>query len=238
MLAPDLLLPLVQETTPVSGSGLGRALTNLLGVGGVFLTLALVGSGLVIFAKPSLETISDTAGHSFLRSFAVGLIAQVLLIPTICLVVLGLVVSVVGVLLVPFVVVVGALLVLAGVLGGVIGVAHAMGEAQTRRRMARGDALSPNSFRYLAVGLAAVLSVWAAWALLGWVPIAGAVMLAAAVVSTWLVTTIGLGAALLSRGGIQPTFSGRYLPTEMLTDEYLWATPKQGVPAVKRPKAS
>ncbi|MBM4188411.1 MAG: hypothetical protein FJ206_14005 [Gemmatimonadetes bacterium] len=235
MLALDLLAQLADSPT---GSGPAKTLTNLAGVVGVFFSLALLGSGLVVFAKPNLETVSDTAGHSFLRSFAVGLIAQVLLIPTLCLVVIGLVVSVVGVLLVPFVMAVGALLVLAGLLGGVIGVAHAMGEAQTRRRMARGEALSPNSFRYLLVGLGAIMSVWLAWAVFGWVPVAGTVTLAAAVVATWLVTTIGLGAALLSRGGIQPTFSGRYLPMEMLTDEYLWATPKQGVPAVKRPKAS
>jgi hypothetical protein len=101
--------------------------------------------------------------------------------------------------------------------------------------MAQGVPVSPNSLRYLLTGLGAVMSIWVVWSLFGWVPVAGPVMLGAALVSTWLVATVGLGAALLSRGGLQPRFAGRYVPTEMLTDEYLWATPQHGVPAVKRP---
>jgi hypothetical protein len=47
--------------------------------------------------------------------------------------------------------------------------------------------------------------------------------------------TVGLGAALLSRAGIRENFAGRIVPPEALTDEYLWATPQFGVPAVRRP---
>jgi hypothetical protein len=47
--------------------------------------------------------------------------------------------------------------------------------------------------------------------------------------------TVGLGASVLSRAGIRQTFAGRHVVPEMLTDEYLWATPQFGVPAVKRP---
>lgn len=212
-----------------------RTATNLAGVIGSFLTLGILGFGLVLFGKSNLEVVSDTVSHSFLRSFIVGLLAQVLVVPTFGMLVVGLVLSVVGVLLVPFVIAVYLLLVLAGVLGGFLAVSHAMGETHTRRRMARGDALSPNSYRYLLVGLGAVASVWLAWVGFGWVPVAGTLVLGAAVIATWLLGTVGLGAAVLSRGGIQPSFAGRYLPTEMLTDEYLWATPQQGVPAVKRP---
>jgi hypothetical protein len=213
----------------------GPTLAKLAGLVGCFLTLGLLGFGLVLFSKPNLEVVSDTVSHSFLRSFVVGLVSQVLIIPTFGMLVVGLVLSVVGVLLVPFVVVVYALLALTGVLGGFLAVAHAMGEVHTRRRMARGVPLSPNSFRYLALGLGTVAAVWLAWVLFGWVPIAGTLILAAAAISTWFLATVGLGAAVLSRAGIQPSFAGRYVPTEMLTDEYLWATPQQGVPAVRRP---
>ncbi len=222
------------RAAPAAGP-VARAATNLAGVVGSFLTLGLLGFGLVLFGKSNLEVVSDTVSHSFLRSFLVGLLAQVLVVPTFGMLVVGLVLSVVGVLLVPFVVAVYALLVLAGVLGGFLAVSHAMGETHTRRRMARGDALSPNSYRYLTVGLGALASVWLAWVCFGWVPVAGGFILGAAVIATWLLGTVGLGAAVLSRGGVQPSFAGRYLPTEMLTDEYLWATPQQGVPAVKRP---
>jgi hypothetical protein len=60
-------------------------------------------------------------------------------------------------------------------------------------------------------------------------------MLMAAGLTTWTIATVGFGAALLSRGGIREHFAGRLIPPEMMTDEYLWATPQFGVPAVKRP---
>lgn len=223
------------EVAEPPASSLSRTLSHLSGVAGTFITLGLLGIGLVIFGRSHLEVVSDTASHSFLRSLSVGLVAQVLIIPTFGVLVVGLVLSVVGVLLVPFVVVVYALLVIAAVLGGFLAVAHAMGETHTRRRMARGAAVSPNSFRYLAIGLGSIATIWMAWVVFGWVPVAGGFILAAAAISTWLLASVGLGAAVLSRVGIQPSFSGRYLPAEMLTDEYLWATPQQGVPAVKRP---
>ena len=218
-------------------SAWSRTLTNLAGVTGTFITLGLLGFGLVLFGKTNLEIVSDTASHSFLRSFMVGLLSQVLIIPTFGMLVVGLVLSVVGILLVPFVVAVYALLTIACLLGGFLAVAHAMGETHTRRQMARGVALSPNSFRYLLIGLGSIAAVWLAWIAFGWVPVAGAIILAAASLATWLLATVGLGAAVLSRLGVQPSFAGRYLPTEMLTDEYLWATPQQGVPAIKRPPA-
>jgi len=221
----------------MSGPSLSLLLVDLAGVVGTFVTLGILGFGLVLFGKPHLEVVSDTVSHSFLRSFLAGVLAQVLILPTVALLVVGLVLSVVGVLLVPFVVAVFALLVMTGVLGGFLAVSHAMGETRTRRRMARGDALSPNSFRYLLVGLGAIASVWLAWVVFGWIPVAGTLVLGAATIATWLLATVGLGATVLSRAGIQPGFAGRYLPTEMLTDEYLWATPQQGVPAVKRPAA-
>jgi hypothetical protein len=36
---------------------------------------------------------------------------------------------------------------------------------------------------------------------------------------------------------VRENFAGRIIPPEALTDEYLWATPQFGVPAVKRPGA-
>ncbi|MGE0442197.1 MAG: hypothetical protein AB7L66_18560 [Gemmatimonadales bacterium] len=231
-------LSLAEPTEVLAAAPTGavaRTFTNAAGVLGTFLTLGLLGFGLVLFGRSNLEVVSDTVSHSFLRSFLVGLLAQVLIVPTFGMLVVGLVLSVVGVLLVPFVVAVYALLVIVGVVGGFLAVAHAMGETHVRRQMARGLAASPNSFRYLTTGLGAIAAVWAAWVLFGWVPLAGSLVFGAAILSSWLLGTVGLGACVLSRAGIQPSFAGRYLPAEMLTDEYLWATPQQGVPAVKRP---
>jgi hypothetical protein len=212
-----------------------RTVRNAAGVLGVFLTLAALGFGLVLFGRANLETVSDTITHSFGRAFMTGLVGQLLLVPTFGMIVVGLVLSVVGILLLPFAVVIYGLLAIVGIVGGYLAVAHALGEAYTRRRMARGELVAADGTRYLLTGLLALFVFWAAWAAFGWVPVAGDLILTAAVLVTWLMGTVGLGAALLSRAGLKEHFAGRIIPPEMLTDEYLWATPQFGVPAVKRP---
>jgi hypothetical protein len=208
------------------------------GLVGVFLTLLVLGFGMVTFGRPNLEIVSDTVTHSFGRAFLAGLLGQILILPTFGMLVVGLFLTVAGALLVPFAVVVYALLAIVAVLGGVLAVAHAMGETITRRRMARGLAASPNSYRYVATGLLAMAASWLAWVGFGWVPVAGTLAFLAAALGTWCVATAGFGGALLSRGGIREEFTGRLLSPAMMTDEYLWATPQIGVPAVKRPPKS
>ena len=221
---------------PPPPSALETTFRRLAGVVGVFLTLAALGFGLVTFGRPNLEVVSDTVAHSFGRAFATGLLGQILLLPTFGMLVVGLILSVAGILLLPFAVVVYGLLVVVGALGGFLAVAHAMGETYTRRRLALGAMLgSPNSYRYLAVGVGGLASLWLAWAIFGWVPVAGDLIRGAAFLVTWLLATTGFGAALLSRAGIRENFAGRLILPEALTDEYLWATPQFGVPAGRRP---
>jgi hypothetical protein len=219
-------------------SALERTARNAAGVLGVFITLLTLGGGLVLFARPNLEVVSDTVSHSFGRSFVTGLLGQILLLPTFGMLVVGLILSVAGILLLPFAVVVYALLVILGVVGGYLAVAHAVGETYIRRRLARGHVGSPNSYRYLFTGLGALVLLWVVWAVFGWVPVAGDLVRGAAVLVTWLLATAGFGAALLSRAGIRESFAGRLIPPEALTDEYLWATPQFGVPSVRRPEGS
>ncbi|MGH7498504.1 MAG: hypothetical protein ACREL3_06600 [Gemmatimonadales bacterium] len=206
------------------------------GVAGVFLTLGALGFGLVMFGRQNLEVVSDTVSHSFGRAFVTGLLGQILLLPTFGMLVVGLILSVAGILLLPFAVAVYALLMVVGVVGGYLAVAHAMGETYVRRRMALGSIMgSPNSYRYLLIGLGALAAFWLAWAVFGWVPVAGNLIRGVAFLVTWLLGTAGFGAALLSRAGIRENFAGRLLPPEALTDEYLWATPQFGVQAARRP---
>jgi hypothetical protein len=211
-------------------------LRRVAGVLGVFLTLCALGFGLVMFGRQNLEIVSDTVVHSFGRAFVTGLVGQILLLPTFGMLVVGLILSVAGILLLPFAIAVFAMLTVIGVVGGYLAVAHAMGETYIRRRMALGVVIgSPNSYRYLLIGLLGLASVWAAWAFFGWVPVAGSIVWGAAFFVTWLLGTAGFGAALLSRAGIKENFAGRLLSPEALTDEYLWATPQFGVPAGRRP---
>ncbi len=233
--ASVLEAPLQTQPAPAPGA-LEAVVRRAAGVVGVFLTLGVLGFGLVMFGRPNLEVVSDTVSHSFGRAFAAGLLGQMLLLPTFGMLVVGLILSVVGIVLLPFAVVVYALLVIVGVVGGYLAVAHAMGETYTRRRLALGAMIgSPNSYRYLLVGLGGLAAVWMAWSVFGWVPVAGELIRGAAILVTWLLATAGFGAALLSRAGIRENFAGRLIPPEALTDEYLWATPQFGVTAAKRP---
>jgi MFS family permease len=230
---------LLPQTDPIQSETLGpvqSTFRRVAGVLGVFLTLSVLGFGLVLFGRQNLEIVSDTVSHSFGRAFVTGLLGQILLLPTFGMLVVGLILSVAGILLLPFAVAVFAMLVVVGVVGGFLAVAHALGETYTRRRMAQGVIVrSPNSYQYLLIGLLAFASLWAAWALFGWVPVAGSIMWGAAFFVSWLLGTVGFGAALLSRAGIKENFSGRLFPPEAMTDEYLWATPQFGVPAGRRP---
>jgi len=223
------------EPAPAPTPALALVLRHSAGLAGLFLTLTVLGFGLVTFGRPNLEIVSDTIANSFGRSFLAGLLGQVLVLPTFGMLVVGLALTIAGALLLPFAIAVYVVLVVVTTLGGLVAVAHAMGERVTRRRMARGVSLSPNSYRYVITGLAAIAAMWLAWAMFGWVPVAGTLMLLAAAFTTWTIATIGFGAALLSRGGVREHFAGRLIAPEMMTDEYLWATPQFGVPAAKRP---
>ena len=213
-----------------------QILRHAAGLTGLLLTLTVLGFGLVTFGRPNLEIVSDTVAHSFGRSFLAGLLGQVLVLPTFGMIVIGLALTIAGALLIPFAVAMYVLVVLVTTIGGLLAVAHAVGERVTHRRMARGVALSPNSYRYILTGLGLAAMIWIAWVVFGWVPVAGTLMLMAAGLTTWSLATVGFGAALLSRGGIREHFAGRLIAPEMMTDEYLWATPQFGVPAVKRPE--
>jgi hypothetical protein len=221
--------------TPVASAGGVTVFRRVAGLLGVFLILAAIGVGLVTFARPTLEIVSDTVRHSLGRAFVTGLVGQMLVIPTFGMLIVGLALTVVGVLLIPFAIAAYVLLFLAAAVLGILAISHAMGETYTRRRMALGVLVSPNSYRYVGLGLAAMLGLWGVWALFGWVPVAGTLVLGGASMVTWVLGTVGFGASLLSRAGIRPDFAGRLVPPEALTDEYLWATPQMGVPAVKRP---
>jgi hypothetical protein len=234
-LRSTLLLSPLTRTQRETITPLQSVLRRSAGVIGVFLSLLLLGFGVVMFGRQNLEIVSDTVSHSFGRSFVTGLLGQILLLPTFGMLVVGLILSVAGILLLPFAVAVFVLLAIVGIVGGYLAVAHAMGETYTRRRMAQGVAIgSPNSYRYILTGLVALASIWAAWAVFGWVPVAGNIVWGAAFFVTWLLGTAGFGAALLSRAGVRENFAGRILPPEALTDEYLWATPQFGVPAVRK----
>lgn len=209
----------VRELSPFD-----RVFRDVRNVIALFVALAMLGFGAVFFGRRHVEVVADTVSHSFSRALVVGVLGQLLLLPTLAMLVVGLVFTLVGILVLPFAVLAYVIAAFLAVVGGYLAVAHAIGETFTRRRMAHGAFVrAPNAYGYLFTGLVGLLGLWALSALTGWMgPIAVMFHVAAAIV-TWVAATAGFGAVLLSRAGLRESFTGRHFGDQ--TDEYLWATP-------------
>ncbi|MBI1723987.1 MAG: hypothetical protein HYR48_08790 [Gemmatimonadetes bacterium] len=220
----DVDVQVDRDVARAAPSALDRLFRDVRNVVGAFIAFAMMGFGAVFFGRRYLEIVADTASHSFGRSLVVGILGQLLVLPTFAMLIVGLVFTIVGILLLPFVIPAFIVAACVAILGGYLAVAHAVGEKVTRRRMATGAFVrAPNAYGYLFTGLVALLGLWAAAALFGWAgPIVILFQVAAGIV-TWLAATAGFGAVLLSRGGLRETFAGRHFGE--MSDEYLWATP-------------
>jgi len=223
-----------EPQAPAAGStGVQLLFQDVRNIVAVFVALAMLGFGTVFFARRYVEVIADTASNAFGRSLVVGLLGQLLLLPTLAMLIVGLIFTIVGILLLPFAILAFVVAVIAAALGGYLAVAHAVGETWSRRRMASGAFVrNPNAYGYTFTGLVGLLGLWAAAALFGWAGPVVFMFRAAAFIVTWLAATVGFGAVLLSRAGLRETFAGRHAGE--LSDEYLWATPP-ATPAAPRP---
>ena len=183
------------------GRGVGTIMQTLAG----YLIFCFVGALVVYFFRGQLETVSDTVSFAFGRSFLTGAAAQVLFFP----ILLVMAVLILPILVIPFYVVGFALAALLGYLA----VAHAAGENLTRKRYPSWVARMrrSNSYYYVFNGLAVLMAFFAlagvaemGGALLAWT---FGLLIAAAMILTWVAGTAGLGAALLSRGGTQRKYA-------------------------------
>lgn len=226
--------PPPESQAPAAGlTGVQLLFQDVRNIVAVFVALAMLGFGTVFFARRYVEVIADTASNAFGRSLVVGLLGQLLLLPTLAMLIVGLIFTIVGILLLPFAVLAFVVAAIAAALGGYLAVAHAVGETWSRRRMASGAFVrNPNAYGYTFTGLVGLLGLWAAAALFGWAGPVVFIFRAAAFIVTWLAATVGFGAVLLSRAGLRETFAGRHAGE--LSDEYLWATPP-ATPAAPRP---
>lgn len=195
-------------------------------------TLAAIGVVVVLFARSNLEGVADAIEHGFGRAFAIGVAAELAVLPTLLMLVVVLVlIPIVGWALLPFAVI-GFCVAVAGALAlGFLAMSQVTGEA-LMRRMARGAA---GLERVVFVGLVFYMMLWIVAALLSWAGPAGGAMRIVALLITWVAATVGLGATIVSRGGTaevdEPT------PPVTRTAELEWQTPTPvaGVAAARRP---
>jgi len=198
---------------------------------GWFAVLVVIGIGVLLFAEKNLDGVVNALEVQFSRSFWIGVLAQLAAIPALLLVALGLVVSLIGILLIPFAVV-AYVIALAGLLTlGFLAVARFTGRA-----FFRGAAPSRAvHLRSLVAGLFIYLGLWFLAAAFTWNPVAGSVLRAVALAGCWVALTFGLGATILTRAGTHRDGDRARKPRPV--DDLSWQTPTPvtGVVATRRP---
>lgn len=169
-----------------------------------FIVLAILGAIPLYFARKELEVTAATVRRSFLRSFLLGLAGQVLFLP-------ALVVLAVGILTVPLIPVFMLAVALAFA-GGYVAVAYAVGDLIGERGYERLRRLASGPYRTLLVGLAALQILYVVVSFLDFFGgVTGALYgltWAGATIVTWIAFTAGFGAVALSYAGTRDDWAG------------------------------
>lgn len=207
------------------------------GMGGIISTIALglvlagLGAALVFYARPYLETVSDTVRGSALRSGATGLAASFLVVPAFVVLIVALAVSIVGI---PFLLVAVPLYPLAvfgAAVFGLLAVSHAIGERTAEQSRQPFDLRYRNSYAYLLTGLAMLLTPHLAGHLIqmtGFLSFIGTLLIIVTWAAIWVCATVGLGAVILSRAGTRRTFAPAPPRTDFDADDFFGDEPLRG----------
>lgn len=169
----------------------------------LFIVLAVIGLIPVYMIRPQLETVAGTVRHSFSRAFLLGVAAEFLLLP-------GLAVLAIGILTIPLIPLYVAAAGLA-LLGGYLAAAYAAGRLAAAQDFEWSDRLRGGPYRTLLVGLALLLVLYAMIGPFGILGLVGdlfeAMLWTAASVVSWVATTAGFGAVLLSYAGTRDDYA-------------------------------
>lgn len=218
---------------PVRRAGFLDVLGDMQDVMGALVIMVLLGFGTLVFAEDRLRVVTETIEQRFGRSMMFGLLAEVSFIPAMIVVPLLLVITIVGIVVAPFAVVAIGVLGAALALLGFLAMSRVAGQALTRSAAPA----SPRGveLRSMLAGLFFFFGLWLLGAMLGWVPVLGTVLRALAVVLTWAAVTVGLGAAVISRGGSRQRVSAATPVPDSLPD-IAWQTPTpiSGIAAARR----
>ena len=154
--------------------------------------LAIIGLGVLMFAEPNMDGVVEAMEESFSRAFWFGVLGEIMALPVLALLVVGLVLTLLGILLVPFAVV-AYCIALAGLLAlGFLAVARLTGSLWSRRD--GGSTATPRSanLRALFIGLVLYMGLWMLAAIFTWQPMAGAILRGIALAVSWVAVTVGL----------------------------------------------
>lgn len=222
------------------GIASGRTRGNLIGVPGFFgnvthgvaevfedlVKLALLAAGsllIVFFWKDRLNVIADAARRTPIRAGMVGTAGAFLFLPAWILGSIALVVSIVGILALPFWLLLFPVVTAVAVGVGYLAVARNIGEWLADQNIGRIDRVrATNTFYAVVAGIVALAVLSMLGNLLGMFgPILGvlqALVAGAGAIVTMTALLIGFGAVLMTRGGRQPEFYDGHDPF----DEDIW----------------
>jgi hypothetical protein len=202
--------------------------------GGWLAVLVIVGIGVLIFASPNIDAVSDALERGFGRAFLAGIATQLALAPALALLCVGLALTILGALLIPFAIVAYVLAAAGLVTLGYLALARIAGRSilgETDRGVGVPRAVA---LRSLVYGLALLMIPWFVAGGLNWSPTIEVFARMIAVAITWVAATAGLGAAVVSRGGVKRA-AAPAAQRAMNTASWATPTPVSGVTAARRP---
>ena len=201
---------------------------------GWFAILCAMGIGVLVFAERNLDGVVLTLERNFGRSFWTGLLAQLAAIPALLLLILGLTITLLGILLIPFAVV-AYVIALAGLVTlGFLSAARFTGRAFSKP----GASSRAVSLRSLFIGLVIYVGLWTLAALFVSSPVVGSILRAVALAGSWVAVTLGLGATVLSRAGTAGYARASSAAAPVSDMSWQTPTPVTGVVAARRPAAA
>ncbi len=190
----------------------GRGIADVMGDVITFLIVSLIALAAVYFAKSNLEVVADAARLNPVRAGLVGGAGVFLLLPAWVTGCVALAISVVGILALPFWLVLFPVAVALAATLGYLSVARNVGEWLAARQTIRGAWPQPASTFYAVItGVGAMLAFSVVSHVLDVVPFLGLLSKLVAVLGSIIVliaVLVGFGAVLLTRGGRQPEFYG------------------------------
>lgn len=202
--------------------------------GGWLAVLVIVGIGVLIFASTNLDAVSDALERKFGYSLLAGIATELALAPALALLCVGLALTVIGALLIPFAIVAYVLAAAGLVTLGLLAIARIAGHtvlgADTGGEAARRAA----TLRALVYGLLLLMVPWFIAGALSWSPGLELFARMVAVAVTWVAATAGLGAAVVSRGGVRRA-AAPAAQRALNTSSWATPTPVSGITAARRP---
>jgi hypothetical protein len=206
---------------------------SLMLTAGWFAVVLLVGLGVIVFSGPQLEAVVQALENRFTAAFFVGIAGQIGMLPLLAVICLGLALTLVGVLLIPFAIVAYVLASAGLVTLGALAAATVAGHAV----VGVGPNVRVRAVRSMVLGTVFLVLPWLAAALL--VNYSWGEMLArlVAVALTWVAASAGFGAALLARGGAHRV-QLRVGSAEVMPASWQTPTPIGGIAVARRPTAT